>query len=780
MARELGLTQPLEIQRDSLSKGIKRINDIYLSDPVRIGEIVVGSSIYNTLEVSKTKTAARKAILELNNKLQQVDNELRVMMKQKPLNLFPNLTNTEPRGRRRGARGSNDAKLYLSPLQGEEQASEPIQPATLEYNTDERFRFEDVLAVTGEEGKILSKLSPFDPHHIVSREELMQALSSEDTPTDQQAFDQCLREVKDILDWRRFRLGELPNPKYPDNKDGNGYYVETVRRQQVNITLLGDTVRYRDRQNQTKQIRLSEDQYRILWQLSGGKPKLDKELADRVSDDTNTIVDLLNSKLADLTGVKEIITSLGNARFGNWHKINQDARIVRRTGYYPLRSTRQDALKLIFQDSPDTSKEEIINILGLTSGRIRAPRPLTDPQAARALRNAVLGLRNRTSQSIATEEEVVLYEKMQKYITKHNLSDERDLSVHIANKLGIGREPLSVSDESPADVIDGNGTEDIDYEEIHLPSIETPEFGNLSKRDVALIAESLDFNRDRLEPFLGERGLNLIEESILRKLADLTAGQIIEGLKEVGSEPLAPIVQRYTVNAFERAKTLVKHPDFANILDRIDQQDPNVWSLLVNLSEINDVIEKSGHEEGISLIGKDPESLGTILSELQNQSTITKDKVSRSFTTNEAALRPQVTTVFEAPLGVVEPIAEIKFIEMRPSPLERRDPGIITTINHYLNEILAIPELNGPVGPSMVTRFFPRIKAKIIDQCVKEGWVRGIPSQSNRRTSDQVRFGPSEIATLRYLYENEDRLNARLKKQVQKIAQKEFNKKKDQ
>lgn len=732
MARELGLTQPLEIQRDSLSKGIKRINDIYLSDPVRIGEIVVGSSIYNTLEVSRTKAAAIKAIVGLNTKLEQVNNELSVNDEAKAAKLVPEshvvspreekkgelepgmfrlpdgklvrltereekfisliptenhsaisnsdlvgilyadefergqinlknalwranafryrinanklnpagweIRNTEPRGRRRGARGSNDAKLYLFPLQGEEQASEPIQPATLEYNTDERFRFEDVLAVTGEEGKILSKLSPFDPHHIVSREELMQALSSEDTPTDQQAFDQCLREVKDILDWRRFRLGELPNPKYPDNKDGNGYYVETVRRQQVNITLLGDTVRYRDRQNQTKQIRLSEDQYRILWQLSGGEPKLDKELADRVSDDPNTIVDLLNSKLADLTGVKEIITSLGNARFGNWHKINQDARIVRRTGYYPLRSTRQDALKLIFQDSPDTSKEEIINTLGLTSGRIRAPRPLTDPQAARALRNAVLGLRNRTSQSIATEEEVVLYEKMQKYITKHNLSDERDLSVHIANKLGIGREPLSVSDESPADVIDGNGTEDIDYEEIHLPSIETPEFGNLSKRDVALIAERLDFNRDRLEPFLGERGLNLIEESILRKLADLTAGQIIEGLKEVGSEPLAPIVQRYTVNAFERAKTLVKHPDFANILDRIDQQDPNVWSLLVNLSEINDVIEKSGHEEGISLIGKDPESLGTILSELQNPNIIT----------NEAVRPSQAITAFEA------------------------------------------------------------------------------------------------------------------------------------
>lgn len=77
MQKELGPAQQLETRRESLSKGIGRINDIYLSDPVRIGQVVVGSSVTNSLEVGRTKAAARKAVVALGNKLEEVDNDLR-------------------------------------------------------------------------------------------------------------------------------------------------------------------------------------------------------------------------------------------------------------------------------------------------------------------------------------------------------------------------------------------------------------------------------------------------------------------------------------------------------------------------------------------------------------------------------------------------------------------------------------------------------------------------------------------------------------------------------
>lgn len=835
MSKEIENLQELETRRDSLSKGIGRINDVYLSDPVRIGKVEVGSSFSTTLEVGRTKAAAKKAIVGLGNRLEQVNNELSVNDEAR---VYLHRVNQMEQGldemRELVAEGNLPEDLLRQHQQEfdelqklpennpslqraiqrirqqeekkkEEQPSGPVQPEEVKDTTDEGFRFEDVRVVTGDEGKILRKLSPFDPHHIVSREELMRELSNSETAIGQQAFDQHLREVVDILDWRRYRLEELPNPKDPDNKDENGYYVETVRRQQVNMTLLGDTVRYTDRQNQTKEVRLSEPQYRLLWQLSSGEPKIARELYEKIFDkafndqeDPNfflreTIASLaidnavsgLNKNLADLTGVEEIVTSLGDISFGNWHKI-KDARIARRFGYWPVQPTRQDALKLIFQDNPATTKEEIIRTLGPTRGVKRASRLLLEHQATMALRNAIRGLKNRNLQNIATEDEAALYQQMQEYIAEHNLTDERDLTRYIVeNKLGIIRTASPSTTEEPDSIRDidvGDVEREIQDEErdsglarmTREEEIETPEFGSLSKADVALMAERLEFNRDRLEPFLGERGVRLIEEDVLFELMGLTEGQEI-GAQEayhegrLSEEEFNQLMSDYRARAFEKAREIIKDPDLDSILERIGDKNPHVWSLLVNLSEVNDVIEKSGHEEGISLIGKDPESLAAIFSQSQ---------VPPEFITNEATPSPQPTTVFEAPLGVGGAVVGIKPVEPKLSALERRDPEIIATINQYLDEILAVPELNGPVSPSIVTRFFPRIKTGITDQCVEEGWVRGIPSQSNRRTSDQVRFGPDGIATLRYLYENEN-LPSRLKKRVQDIARKEFDKRKD-
>lgn len=904
MAKEIEPIQQLEARRDSLYKGIGRIRDVYLSDPIRIGQVEVGSSFSITLEVGRTKSAARIAIVGLNNKLEQVDSELRVndeargylnrvrgmgqgltemrelvaegnlpedILKkhQQEFEELQKLPETNPSLQRaierirqeEESRGKanivvlQDGKVKLpngSVIEGKkaeflnilkdtsennqkssDQVSNELYPEeddkiakrrtySVIYATEEilsesgvelvtftpslgerairkkstyylrnsvqqdsnheqikaedltghEFRLEDVQVVGGEEGKILRKLSPFDSHHIVSRQELMQKLSTEDASIDAQAFDQHLREVSKILDWKRYRLCELPNPRNPDNKDENGYYVETVPRQHVNITLLGDTVRYGDRQNQPKQIKLSEEQYGMLWKLSGGKPKLDKDLADTVSD-VFTVASSLNRNLADLTGKEDIVTPLGGRDFGYWHKI-KDARIVRRFGYWPIQPTRQGALKLIFQDNVATTKEEIIRTLGPTRGVKRASRLLLEHQATMALRNAIRGLKNRNLQNIATEDEAALYKEMQDYITEHNLTDERDLTRYIAeNKLGISRTAFPSTTEEPDSI------RDIDVDEVEReilsPSIEAPEFGSLSKADVALIGERLQFNRDRFEPILQQQGIRLIEEDIAFELIGLTEDQEIGVQKQYASgdisvEEFDQLMSSYRARAFEKAKEMLKDPNFGENVDRIGKQNPYVWSLLVNLYEIDEAIKKrAGREEDITLIAQDPEVLKTLLENPENEGSAIEDDL-------EAAIVDGPTIVFEA----LVPVEGIKPVEPKPSALERRDPEIRATVNRYLDEILAIPELNGPVSSSMVTRSFPRIKAIIIDQCVKEGWVKGIPSQSNRRVSDHVRFGPNGIATLRYLYENGDRLNARLKKRVQEIAQEEFDKRKDQ
>lgn len=78
MTKESEPMQQLEARRESLSKGIGRIRDIYLSDPIRIGKVEIGSSFSATLEVGRTKSAAKKAIEGLGNRLAQVNNELSV------------------------------------------------------------------------------------------------------------------------------------------------------------------------------------------------------------------------------------------------------------------------------------------------------------------------------------------------------------------------------------------------------------------------------------------------------------------------------------------------------------------------------------------------------------------------------------------------------------------------------------------------------------------------------------------------------------------------------
>jgi len=350
-----------------------------------------------------------------------------------------------------------------------------------------------------------------------------------------------------------------------------------------------------------------------------------------------------------------------------------------------------------------------------------------------------------------------------------DIKERKDLYFIFGDELGISQRTSS-SDPAivPEDIGDIDGSKEKAIEE--LKSIETPEFGSLSKADVALIAERLEFNRDRLEPFFGERGVRLIEESALSELIDLVEGQEIE-LQEayregrISAEEFSQLISDYRARAFEKAQDIIKDPDIDSILEKIGDKNPNVWVLLVNLSEVNDVIEKSGHEEGISLLAQNPEVLKTVLENPENEDGAIEDDL-------EAAVTDGSTTVFEAQ----SPVVGIEPVEPKPRGIEARDPNIRVSMNQFLDKILEIPELNGPVSPAVVTRFFERIKKETMERAKKEGWVSAIPGKGNRA---HVRYDASRIATLLYLCKNEN-LPSRLKKRVEEIAQEEFDKRKEQ
>lgn len=288
--------------------------------------------------------------------------------------------------------------------------------------------------LAAEAQRLLDKLTPFDPHHIVTYQELLREVSTQDSQT----LHQFLEDVRNVLHPQGFRLAYVPNPREPRNI---GYYVESVRKPKVRVILLGDVVRYGH-----QQVRLSEEEYKLLWALAVHRedPFFDRDLSKRAFNEPNPeasplaqVTTHLDQRLTELTGAQGIIVLGGNEQFGLWHKI-KDARIVRKPGCFPVHQTRLEALQLLFQDNPAITKQEIIRTLGVTKGRRRVSHALTDHQALIALSRAVHRLSNRAEENITTDPETDIYLEMSEYMSKHSITDRKGLIAHIAQtKLGI-------------------------------------------------------------------------------------------------------------------------------------------------------------------------------------------------------------------------------------------------------------------------------------------------------------------------------------------------------
>lgn len=126
---------------------------------------------------------------------------------------------------------------------------------------------------------------------------------------------------------------------------------------------------------------------------------------------------------------------------------------------------------------------------------------------------------------------------------------------------------------------------------------EMPEFGPLSRHDVALIASLYSGGNgerphvqkakklktlcalDALEELTGEK-LKIVDRDVLLELTDyaeLTAPQSTNAQESLMKQRVA---------ALEKVKLLLKNPDYEATMEEVSQQDMNVWYLLENLATI--------------------------------------------------------------------------------------------------------------------------------------------------------------------------------------------------
>lgn len=628
------------------------------------------------------------------------------------------------------------------------------------------FKFENGEAVVGESGRILRKLFPFGTDHIVSSQELLEEITIDQSGNHQdkiQLFNHRLEEVSPILLTKGLRLSHIHNQNDP--KVVAGYYVETFG-PNARITLLGDTVRF-ELGNGTSQIRLNNNEWNLLRTLYNGEPMLESDLARdsylNTQELRTTAINSLNKTLAGLIGVYPAVISLGDDNFGHWFKV-KNISVIRKDQFIPVYPSRQETLRLIFQDHPNLSKQEIINALGKSTARIRAPRELTETQAKFALANAISRLTNRVKENIATEEEVKLHQQMVEYMVKQNLSDRKSLILHVENKL-TNTQITSVDKIEPTPLEDPGS---IEYVDDTVP-IEAVEFGELlSRADIALVAERLESNRTNLETILKHKGVDLIDSEAIFKLVNiLTQGQKLKELEEKTVNEQDQYLDDYRRNSFEKAKATIKAPDFGKILEEIETKSLDVWSLLVNLSEINEVLEDSGQTEGIAILAQDQESLGEILVNIiSEKSTSNNDTNAEDEIPDNDNFPDQGITVSPPTEAIIPGEKNQKLSRRERRDMERKN--IRDALIKYLDEVLR------EVGDNSLNAWqagekFHILKRGILLKATEGEWI------SPAQVGGYSRYNAADIASLIY-FSNNNVLDRKGRKQVYDIAKEEYAK----
>ncbi len=307
--------------------------------------------------------------------------------------------------------------------------------------TEEGYRIDKRTLITGLEGKILTALDPIGPEHIVTREEILRAIGADDVAYhDPRILDELVKNVNGVIKNKRLRVVDVRNPRDARNR---GYFVEHTRRR-VGLELLGEVVRYGN-----KQVVLTDDERKLFWRYSDkvGHARFDIEMARRVLDEKDStasqlpaVLSSLKTKLAELTGVDDILAAGGNQEFGHFHRI-KDARVKQVPEHFPVHTSRLDAFDLILSDAP---AESIITTLGLTRDNQRH----TWVQAYQAIRHSLTTINNRVTENIEREREGDIYVLVEDFIVSHGLGDNVGFLNYIKDKLRTAYEATLVSPEA--------------------------------------------------------------------------------------------------------------------------------------------------------------------------------------------------------------------------------------------------------------------------------------------------------------------------------------------
>lgn len=404
----------------------------------------------------------------------------------------------------------------------------------------------------------------------------------------------------------------------------------------------------------------------------------------------------------------------------------------------------------------------------------------------------------------------------EKYATKHKNASYLRYQLHladIARKLGISHNSTVHEVLETTDAVSSVELAEPETHEVEETpkTVTDPEFGTLSRVDITMLAAAIRMHRHTLEPIAEQRGVKLVEESILEGLAELRGDEPIADFSKMTGEERNRWINEYRIKALERLREMTEAPDFDRTMERIYEQNPDVWCLIFNLSEMDKVKVENGTgiKQGITFL-KDllanpdarrkgfrvipepqpapptPEPRRVDVATVQAEAVVLFDarvvtpqeQVEAVTVDAQVPVEPIVEPVVEIPVQVTPVAQPVPVIPRAPEPepkpkaLEVRDPDIRARVNQYLDQIFEHPELHQPASPGMATRAFPRLKQRTVDALVE---ARYVPTETGKK-ADQERFDPTGVATLLYLYDHGDNLTGRLKKQVQEIVAEELKK----
>lgn len=127
--------------------------------------------------------------------------------------------------------------------------------------------------------------------------------------------------------------------------------------------------------------------------------------------------------------------------------------------------------------------------------------------------------------------------------------------------------------------------------------IDVPFIDNFSKGDIAVIASTCLTNREPIEKILRVNNLSLVETDVLKELTELVGDETLIPLTQLPNDQAARLIRQARAQAFSKVVDLFEDEHYEERMSEIFAKNSDVWQLIVNLSELSDLICKFGEKE---------------------------------------------------------------------------------------------------------------------------------------------------------------------------------------